>query len=58
MLVCISVLPLFITSIELLAITSIAMILVQSLDGFVGLKFRDKFKTWGSLKTAFWAKLD
>ena len=55
---CISVLPLFITSIELLAITSIAMILVQSLDGFVGLKFRDKFKTWGSLKTAFWAKLD
>lgn len=54
---CVSLIPLFIVSNELLFITSIAMILVQFFDGSIGIKIRNSFKTWGPWATALFHAL-
>lgn len=51
-LVCVSIVPFFIISKELVSITAAAMIIVQFLDGFIGIKIRDKFETLGPFITA------
>ncbi|MFD1863010.1 hypothetical protein [Planococcus chinensis] len=44
---CISIVPFFMISTEMVVITSLGMIIVQFLDGFIGIKIKDKFETWG-----------
>lgn len=51
-LICVSIVPFFVLSKELVSITAAAMILVQFLDGWIGIKIGDKFETLGPFITA------
>ncbi len=51
-LLCVSIVPIFIFSKEIMIVTSVGMIIVQFLDGFVGIKIRNTFKTLGPFITA------
>lgn len=49
---CISIVPFFIISKEMVAITSVGMIIVQFLDGFIGIRIRDMPETVGPFTIA------
>ncbi|MBU3181185.1 hypothetical protein [Clostridium psychrophilum] len=51
-LLCVSIVPIFIFSREIMIVTSVGMIIVQFLDGFVGIKIKNKLKTLGPFITA------
>ena len=48
----VSIVPIFIFSKEIMIVTSVGMIIVQFLDGFVGIKIKNKLKTLGPFITA------
>lgn len=49
---CISIVPFFIISNELVVITAVGMIIVQFFDGFIGIKIKDMPETVGPFTIA------